>query len=26
LVRFPEALWVLFEGAAKRLFEAERRG
>ncbi|MFO0742297.1 MAG: cyclic nucleotide-binding domain-containing protein [Labilithrix sp.] len=25
LVRFPEALWVLFEGAAKRLFEAERR-
>jgi CRP-like cAMP-binding protein len=25
LVRFPEALWVLFEGAAKRLVEAERR-
>ena len=25
LVRFPEALWVLFEGAAKRLFEAEGR-
>ena len=25
LVRFPDALWVLFEGAAKRLFEAERR-
>jgi CRP-like cAMP-binding protein len=25
LLRFPEALWVLFEGAAKRLVEAERR-
>lgn len=25
LVRFPEALWVLFEGAAKRLLEAERK-
>ncbi|MBX3227341.1 MAG: cyclic nucleotide-binding domain-containing protein [Labilithrix sp.] len=25
LVRFPQALWVLFEGAARRLFEAERR-
>lgn len=23
LVRFPESLWVLFEGAAKRLFEAQ---
>ncbi len=25
LLRFPEALWVLFEGAAKRLVEAEQR-
>jgi CRP-like cAMP-binding protein len=26
LVRFPDALWVLFESTARRLLEAERRG